>query len=211
MFDLKWDKDVTYGQLRHPWEVEYSTYHFEQLDAEIALRSFRHATRSECKRLLARAALVLPAYDFCMKCSHAFNSLDARGAISVTERQRFIGRVRGMARRAPRTYVADARAARLPAAAERSCGAQAVAAFDARRRGRRQRRRARRGARRRAACRGDAPCRLTCCSRSAARRFPAKMLARRSPSCRRSSSSGSPRRGSSARACARSARRAGSR
>ncbi len=65
-------------------------------------------------RLLARAAgpLVLPAYEFCMKASHAFNSLDARGAISVTERQRFIGRVRGMAegvrrgatsRRAPRS------------------------------------------------------------------------------------------------------------
>jgi glycyl-tRNA synthetase alpha chain len=108
MFDLQWDKHVTYGQLRKPWEVEYSTYHFEELRPEISFASF-DTYEGECKRLLARAAgpLVLPAYEFCMKASHAFNSLDARGAISVTERQRFIGRVRGMAKACAETYVAS--------------------------------------------------------------------------------------------------------
>jgi len=108
MYDLRWDKHVTYGQLRKPWEREYSTYHFEELRPEIAFASF-DTYESECKRLLARpaGALVLPAYEFCMKASHAFNSLDARGAISVTERQRFIGRVRGMAKACAETYVAS--------------------------------------------------------------------------------------------------------
>jgi glycyl-tRNA synthetase alpha chain len=108
MYDLQWDKNVTYGQLRKPWEHEYSTYHFEELRPEIAFASF-DTYESECKRLLARPAgpLVLPAYEFCMKASHAFNSLDARGAISVTERQRFIGRVRGMAKACAETYVAS--------------------------------------------------------------------------------------------------------
>jgi glycyl-tRNA synthetase alpha chain len=115
MFDLRWDKNVTYGQLRKPWEVEYSTYHFEELRPELAFASF-DTCETECKRLLARTVdgaprpLVLPAYEFCMKASHAFNSLDARGAIGVTERQRFIGRVRAMAKACAETYV-GARAA----------------------------------------------------------------------------------------------------
>jgi glycyl-tRNA synthetase alpha chain len=103
IYDIKWDKRVTYGQIRHPWEVEYSKYHFEQLDPAIAFRNF-DTFEGECNRLLA-AQLVLPAYEFCMKSSHAFNSLDARGAISVTERQRFIGRVRAMARACAHAYV----------------------------------------------------------------------------------------------------------
>jgi glycyl-tRNA synthetase alpha chain len=108
MYDLKWDKTVTYGQLRQPWEVEYSTYHFGELSPEIAFRNF-DVFEGECKRLLARPAgpLVLPAYEFCMKASHAFNSLDARGAISVTERARFIGRVRGMAKACAEVYIAS--------------------------------------------------------------------------------------------------------
>jgi glycyl-tRNA synthetase alpha chain len=115
MYDLQWDRNVTYGQLRRPWEVEYSTYQFEELRPEIAFSNF-DSHEAECVRLLARRAggapapLVLPAYEFCMKASHAFNCLDARGAISVTERARFIGRVRGMARACAETYV-GARAA----------------------------------------------------------------------------------------------------
>jgi len=110
MFDLQWDKNVTYGQIRKPWEVEYSTYQFEELKAELAFANF-DIYEAECKRLLARSIggsarpLVLPAYEFCMKASHAFNCLQARGAISVTERQRFIGRVRGMAKACAETYV----------------------------------------------------------------------------------------------------------
>jgi glycyl-tRNA synthetase alpha chain len=105
MFDLKWDRHVTYGQIRQRWEWEYSTYHFEELDPQIAFRNF-DTYEGECARLLKRG-LVLPAYEFCMKSSHAFNSLDARGAISVTERQRFIGRVRAMAKSCAEAYVAS--------------------------------------------------------------------------------------------------------
>ncbi|HVK83478.1 MAG TPA: glycine--tRNA ligase subunit alpha [Kofleriaceae bacterium] len=130
MYDLKWDKHVTYGQLRHPWEVEYSTYHFEELDAAIAFRNF-DTFEGECKRLLARAAgpLVLPAYEHCMKASHAFNSLDARGAISVTERARFIGRVRGMAKACAETYVASRARLGFPLL-PKHLQAQAVAAYN---------------------------------------------------------------------------------
>lgn len=128
MYDVKWDRHVTYGQLRHPWEVEYSTYHFEELDPAIAFADFDTYER-ECVRLLGRQ-LVLPAYEFCMKASHAFNSLDARGAISVTERARFIGRVRAMARSCAQAYV-QSRARLgfplLPAA----IGQKAKAAFEA--------------------------------------------------------------------------------
>ena len=67
----------------------------------------------ECKRLLA-ARLTLPAYDYCLKCSHAFNLLDARGAISVAERQRFIGRVRALAKMVAETYVAQREALGFP-------------------------------------------------------------------------------------------------
>jgi glycyl-tRNA synthetase alpha chain len=131
MYDLKWDKNVTYGQLRKPWEYEYATYHFEELRPELAFTAF-DTYEGECKRLLARkpAPLVLPAYEFCMKASHAFNSLDARGAISVTERQRFIGRVRGMAKACAETYVASRARLGFPLLPPH-LGAQAVAAYEA--------------------------------------------------------------------------------
>jgi glycyl-tRNA synthetase alpha chain len=127
MFDLKWDRHVTYGQIRHPWEVEYSKYHFEELEAELAFSNFDHYER-ECQRLLGRG-LVLPAYEFCMKSSHAFNSLDARGAISVTERQRFIGRVRAMARACAHEYVKSRARLGFPLL-PKELGAKAKEAFD---------------------------------------------------------------------------------
>jgi glycyl-tRNA synthetase alpha chain len=127
MYKLKWDKNVTYGQIRHPWEVEYSTYHFEQLDPAIAFKNFDNYER-ECQRLLERG-LVLPAYEFCMKSSHQFNSLDARGAISVTERQRFIGRVRAMARGCAHEYVKSRARLGFPLL-PKQLGAQAKEAFD---------------------------------------------------------------------------------
>jgi len=103
IFDIKWDKHVTYGQLRHPWEVEYSHFHFEESDPAFYFELFDRY-EAECHRLLKRH-LTLPAYEHCMKSSHAFNVLDARGAISVTERARFIGRVRAMARACAEAYV----------------------------------------------------------------------------------------------------------
>lgn len=96
VYDLSWNGDVTYGQVRHASEVEFSRFHFEHADTALNFELFDRYER-ECVRL-CEAKLPLPAYDYCMKASHAFNILDARGAISVTERQRFIGRVRGLAR-----------------------------------------------------------------------------------------------------------------
>ena len=133
MFDLKWDKNVTYGQLRRPWEVEYSTYQFEELRPEIAFANF-DTYEAECKRLIARQVdgaprpLVLPAYEFCMKASHQFNCLDARGAISVTERARFIGRVRAMAKACAETYISSRANLGFPLL-PKHLQAQAVAAY----------------------------------------------------------------------------------
>ena len=96
---------------------------------EIAFASF-DTYEGECRRLLARAAgpLVLPAYDFCMKAAHPFNCLDARGAISVTERARFIGRVRAMAKACAETYVASRARLGFPLLAPH-LGALAAAAY----------------------------------------------------------------------------------
>jgi glycyl-tRNA synthetase alpha chain len=127
MFDLKWDKNVTYGQIRHPWEVEYSRYQFEELDAAFFFGLF-DKYEAECKRLLERG-LVFPGYEMCMKSSHAFNSLDARGAISVTERARFIGRVRAMAKASAEAYVASRARLGFPLLAK-ELGELAKAAYD---------------------------------------------------------------------------------
>ncbi len=101
VFDLIWvetpgGKKVTYGEVFHRNEVEFSAYNFDTADTGWLHAQFDRA-ESECKRL-TEAKLTLPAYEEVMKASHAFNLLDARGAISVGERQRFIGRVRGLAR-----------------------------------------------------------------------------------------------------------------
>jgi len=103
VYELRWNDLISYGQVHLQSEVEYSHFHFEHADTGLGFELF-DKYEAECKRLLA-ADLVLPAYDYCMKSSHAFNVLDARGAISVTERQRFIGRVRGMARGCAEGYV----------------------------------------------------------------------------------------------------------
>jgi glycyl-tRNA synthetase alpha chain len=76
--------------------VEFSTYNFEEADVALLLDLFNRYEK-ECIRLADRE-LVFPAYDFVMKCSHTFNLLDARGAISVTERASYIGRVRNVAK-----------------------------------------------------------------------------------------------------------------
>ncbi|HOU52750.1 MAG TPA: glycine--tRNA ligase subunit alpha [Myxococcota bacterium] len=103
VFDLEWAHGVRYRQIHHRTEVEFSTYHFEKADVALYLDLFDRYER-ECRRLL-EDRLPLPAYDFCMKCSHAFNVLDARNAISVSERQAYIGRVRALARGVARTYL----------------------------------------------------------------------------------------------------------
>ncbi len=103
VFDLVWVDGVTYGDVHHRGEVEGSVYNFEEADVAMLFDLFDRF-EAEARRLVDKG-LVLPAYDYTLKCSHTFNLLDARGAISVTERTRFIGRVRDLARRVAEAYV----------------------------------------------------------------------------------------------------------
>ncbi len=103
VYDLEWAPGVTYGQIRHQEEVEFSHYNFEQVDSDLYFRWFDEM-EAEAKRLM-EAELVLPAYDFILKANHTFNTLDASGAISVTERQKYIGRIRNLARGIATRYV----------------------------------------------------------------------------------------------------------
>ena len=97
VYDLDWNgAGVTYRDVFHQAEREFSAYNFEHADTDMLTRHFADA-EGECAALLA-AELALPAYDQCMKASHLFNLLDARGVISVTERAAYIGRVRALAR-----------------------------------------------------------------------------------------------------------------
>lgn len=107
VYDLIWvetpdGEKVTYGEVFHRNEVEFSGYNFDHADTSFLHEQFDHAEK-DCKRL-TEVGLTLPAYEEVMKASHAFNLLDARGAISVAERQRFIGRVRGLARTVAQAY-----------------------------------------------------------------------------------------------------------
>ena len=97
VFDLDFNgAGVSYGDIFLQAEREYSAHNFERADTNMLSRHFRDA-ESECQSLVA-AKLPLPAYDQCLKASHLFNLLDARGVISVTERQAYIGRVRALAK-----------------------------------------------------------------------------------------------------------------
>ncbi|MDQ6973594.1 MAG: glycine--tRNA ligase subunit alpha, partial [Mariprofundaceae bacterium] len=107
VYDLVWvetpeGKKVTYGDVFHRNEVEFSGYNFDHADTDFLHQQFDHAEK-DCKHL-TEAGLILPAYEEVMKASHAFNLLEARGAISVAERQRFIGRVRGLSRTVAHAY-----------------------------------------------------------------------------------------------------------
>ncbi|MGD9610295.1 MAG: glycine--tRNA ligase subunit alpha [Desulfovibrionaceae bacterium] len=105
VYDLAWNKDVTYGQIYQRSEYEHSRYNFEESDAAMLLYHF-NACEQECKRL-CELGLPWPAYDYCLKCSHAFNMLEARGAISITERTGYIARVRNLASSLARLYAAQ--------------------------------------------------------------------------------------------------------
>mgnify|MGYP001062643986 FL=1 len=105
VFDLEWCPGFTYGDVFIRNEREQSTYNFELADTAM-LRQLFDMHEAESRRVLAAGA-VLPAYEQALKCSHYFNMLDARGAIAVTERVSFIGRVRALARAAAEAYVAS--------------------------------------------------------------------------------------------------------
>jgi len=103
VYDLQWNDHITYGDVHHQQEVEQSTYNFEIADVN-ALFEFFNKYEAEAKNIIARG-LVLPAYEYCLKCSHMFNLLDARGAISVTERTGYIARIRNIVRLCAEAYL----------------------------------------------------------------------------------------------------------
>ena len=105
VFDLVWTPGITYGDIHHRTEVQFSTYNFEQADVDLLRETFQRF-EGESKRLAAKG-LALPAYDYCIKTSNLFNLLDARGAISVAERTGYIARVRGLARLCAEGYLAE--------------------------------------------------------------------------------------------------------
>jgi glycyl-tRNA synthetase alpha chain len=104
VFDLEWTTGVKYGDIHMEDEKQFSAYNFEAADVAVLMATFT-AYEAEGTRLI-KQGLVLPAYDCCMKTSHLFNLLDARGAISVAERTTYIARVRGLARLCAEGYVA---------------------------------------------------------------------------------------------------------
>lgn len=103
VYDLNWVGDISYGDVYHQNEVEFSKYNFEVADTSLYFDSF-NLFEKECMAILEQG-LVLPAYDCIIKCSHYFNLLDARNAISVTERAAYIGRIRKMARLIAKAYL----------------------------------------------------------------------------------------------------------
>jgi glycyl-tRNA synthetase alpha chain len=107
VFDLKWTEGLTYGDVYHQNEVEQSTYNFEHSDADFLFTAFG-AHEKQAQHLMS-AQLALPAYEQVLKAAHTFNLLDARGAISVTERAAYIGRIRNLARAVAQAYL-DSRA-----------------------------------------------------------------------------------------------------
>ena len=102
-FDLEWAPGVSYREIRHEAEVQFSKYNFDYADVDLHFKLF-DMYEAECKRLL-EVELPLPAYDCMLKCSHTFNMLDARGAIGVQQRTAFIGRVRALARGCAEGYL----------------------------------------------------------------------------------------------------------
>jgi glycyl-tRNA synthetase alpha chain len=103
VYDLQWNDRVKYGAVHHQSEVEFSTYNFEIANIEMLRKLFDMYEQEALA--IAQSKLVLPAYDYCLKCSHVFNLLNARGAISVNERTNYIGRVRNMARISAELYI----------------------------------------------------------------------------------------------------------
>ena len=105
VYDLAWNDRLTYGDVHKKGEWELSVYNFELADVDMLLKLFG-MYESEAVSV-GEKGLVLPAYDCCLKCSHTFNILDARGAISVTERTQYIERIRNLARLAAKNYLAQ--------------------------------------------------------------------------------------------------------
>ncbi len=105
VYDIAWNDSISYGDIFHQAEVEFSTFNFEEANVPELIHAFN--TYEAEGKLLVEKGLILPAYDYCLKCSHTFNLLDARKAISVAERTRYIGRIRNIVRKVASGYVAQ--------------------------------------------------------------------------------------------------------
>jgi len=105
VYDIMWNDKVSYGKIFQQAEREFSTFNYEEANVE-AMMKFFTTFEDEAHKLLDKD-LILPAYDYCLKCSHTFNLLDARKAISVAERTRYIGRIRNIARKVATKYLAQ--------------------------------------------------------------------------------------------------------
>jgi len=103
VFDLEWHRGLEYGDIHKQHEIEYSKYNFDVADIDMHLKMFE-AFEKEAGALLDKK-LLYPAYSFVLKASHTFNLLDARGAVSQSERPRYIGRIRSLAKRCAELYL----------------------------------------------------------------------------------------------------------
>ncbi|MCL2789389.1 MAG: glycine--tRNA ligase subunit alpha [Desulfobulbus sp.] len=112
VYDIAWNHEVTYGEIFHQAEKEFSTFNFEEANVAELFHAFDAHEREALK--LIEKNLILPGYDYCLKCSHTFNLLDARKAISVAERTRYIGRIRHIARLVAQRYVEQREAMGFP-------------------------------------------------------------------------------------------------
>ena len=112
VYDIKWVNDITYGDVFHTNEVEQSWYNFQLADVDMLFTLFDMYEKEALR--IAETGNIRPAYDYVLKCSHTFNLLDSRGAISVSERTAFIGRVRALARICAAKYVEQREALGFP-------------------------------------------------------------------------------------------------
>ncbi|MFL2641297.1 MAG: glycine--tRNA ligase subunit alpha [Thermodesulfobacteriota bacterium] len=103
VYDLQWSDEIKYHDIHHRTEYEFSKYNFEVANIDM-LKDFFKKSKEECISLI-KNNLPLPAYDYCLKCSHIFNLLDARGSISVTERARYILEIRELAKESASLYL----------------------------------------------------------------------------------------------------------
>ncbi len=103
VFDLEWDGGISYGEIHREGEFEFSTYNFEKSDRRMLTLLFEQFS-VECKKL-SEDGLPLPAYEYCMKCSHVFNLLDARGAVGIAERENYMAKVRALAGACSRAWL----------------------------------------------------------------------------------------------------------
>jgi glycyl-tRNA synthetase alpha chain len=118
VYDIMWNREVSYGQIFLQAEREFSAFNFEEANVPDLIANFNNWERDALN--LLEKDLILPAYDHCLKCSHTFNLLDARKAISVAERTRYIGRIRNIARQVAQRYTAQREAMSWPLLAQQA-------------------------------------------------------------------------------------------